>query len=158
MEFKKCCFTGHRPEKLNMSEKEIKILLEKAIKTAVKDGYLIFISGMARGIDIWAGEIVLKLKNKTPDIQLICAPPYNGFEKRWEFSEQTLYHYLIEKSDYTEFVCKHYSKACFQMRNVYMVDNSERVIAAYNGSKGGTKNTIDYAMRKGVEVVNIFEQ
>jgi hypothetical protein len=37
-----------------------------------------------------------------------------------------------------------------------MVDSSCRVIAAYNGTKGGTKNTIDYALSKGLEVVNIL--
>ena len=38
-----------------------------------------------------------------------------------------------------------------------MVDNSARVIAAYNGEKGGTLNTIKYAKAKKTEVVNIFE-
>ena len=45
----------------------------------------------------------------------------------------------------------------YQKRNIWMVDKSNRVIAAYNGGKGGTKNTIDYATHSGVEVVNIFE-
>ena len=30
------------------------------------------------------------------------------------------------------------------------------MIAAYNGEKGGTQNTIKYAKSKNVEVVNIF--
>ena len=38
-----------------------------------------------------------------------------------------------------------------------MVNKSNRVIAAYNGEKGGTKNTIDYACRVGINVVNIFD-
>lgn len=37
-----------------------------------------------------------------------------------------------------------------------MVDHSKRVIAFYNGASGGTKNTIDYATRKGVEVINVL--
>ena len=39
-----------------------------------------------------------------------------------------------------------------------MVDNSSRVISAYNGEKGGTKNTIEYAKSKNIGVVNIFDE
>ncbi len=47
----RCCFTGHRPEKLNRSEKEVKAALLKEISQAVQDGFIVFITGMARGID-----------------------------------------------------------------------------------------------------------
>ena len=33
----RCCFTGHRPEKLDLSEDEIKPILEKAIDSAIAD-------------------------------------------------------------------------------------------------------------------------
>lgn len=56
----RCCFTGHRPEKLSLSEAEVKPLLEKAIDTAIENGFTTFITGMAPGVDIWAAEIVLK--------------------------------------------------------------------------------------------------
>ncbi|MFR6448175.1 MAG: hypothetical protein ACLUO6_12150 [Ruminococcus sp.] len=59
----RCCFTGHRPEKLSLSENEVKHLLEKAIDNAIADGYVTFITGMAKGTDIWAAEIVLEKKS-----------------------------------------------------------------------------------------------
>lgn len=153
----RCCFTGHRPEKLNISEREVKELLEIAVKKAVNDGFYTFMTGMARGIDIWADKIVLSLRKHNKDIHLICTPPYEGFEKRWDFAEQKLYQEILKEADYTKYICKHYSKQCFQIRNCYMVDHSKRVIAAFNGASGGTKSTICYAKRKGVEVINIFE-
>lgn len=79
----RCCFTGHRPEKLTRSEKEIKIELEREIKKAIDDGFSVFISGMARGVDIWAADIVLNLRNKGFQIILVCACPYVGFELSW---------------------------------------------------------------------------
>jgi len=156
LESKRCCFTGHRPEKLHLPERKVKKLLEEEIKKAVEDGFYTFITGMARGIDMWAGEIVLNLKKHNSDIHLICTPPYEGFEKRWDISEQKLYHKILEKADYTKYICEHYSRSCFQIRNCYMVDHSKKVIAAFNGESGGTKNTIAYANKKGVEVINIF--
>ena len=38
-----------------------------------------------------------------------------------------------------------------------MVDRSNLVIAVFNGKKSGTKNTVDYAKRKGVNVVNVLD-
>ena len=38
-----------------------------------------------------------------------------------------------------------------------MVDKSNLVIAVFNGQKSGTKNTVDYAKRKGVNVVNVLD-
>lgn len=152
-----CCFTGHRPEKLNMSEKEVRERLEKAIKDAIDKGFCVFYSGMARGVDMWAAEAVLKEREKDSRIKLVCASPYENFESRWSFFEKRRYASIMKKADEVVFVCAHYSKACFQIRNCYMVDRASRVIAAYNGESGGTKNTIRYAMQKGVEVVNILE-
>ena len=60
----RCCFTGHRPEKLTKSETEIIAGLEKEIRLAVADGFCTFITGMARGVDIWAAEIILKLRSE----------------------------------------------------------------------------------------------
>ena len=75
------CFTGHRPEKLKQSESVIVKALETAIKEAIADGKNVFISGMARGVDIWAAEIVLRLRKEGANVKLICASPYEGFER-----------------------------------------------------------------------------
>ena len=51
MRIHRCCFTGHRPEKLRRAEKEIWMDLNREIRIAVHDGINVFISGMARGVD-----------------------------------------------------------------------------------------------------------
>ena len=68
---RRVCFTGHRPEKLNRSEKSVLGGLETAIQQAIADGSNVFISGMARGVDIWAAEIVLRFRSEGEDIKLI---------------------------------------------------------------------------------------
>ena len=65
---RRVCFTGHRPEKLNRSEKSVLDGLETAIRQAIADGSNVFISGMARGVDIWAAEIVLQIRSEGEDI------------------------------------------------------------------------------------------
>ena len=119
--------------------------LETAIRQAIVDGSNVFISGMARGVDIWAAEIVLQIRSEGEDIKLICASPYRGFEKNWSINWQRRYNNVIEAADLVRFICPNYSKSCFQIRNEWMVDHSSRVIAVFYGQLGGTKNTIDYA-------------
>lgn len=141
----RCCFTGHRPEKLNMSETEVIAWLEAEIRKAIADGFVTFISGMARGVDIWAAEIVLRLRDEGQPIHLICASPFVGFENSWQEDWKRRYTEVLRKADIVKFVCKSYSRACFQIRNEWMVDRSSRVVAVYNGEPGGTKNTLAYA-------------
>jgi hypothetical protein len=57
-----CAFTGHRPERLALPERQVIQWLEEQIWQAVNDGYTGFITGMQRGVDLWAAEAVLKLK------------------------------------------------------------------------------------------------
>ena len=104
-----------------------------------------------------AAEIVLEERKKNNNIKLICASPFEGFEKSWSPDEKHRYNNILQNADYIKYVCEHYSRQCFQIRNVWMVDHSARVIAAYNGESGGTKNTVRYATSKNIEIYNILE-
>lgn len=153
----RCCFTGHRPNKLDYSEGEIKLLLETAIDNAISDGYVTFITGMAEGVDIWAAEIVLEKKKENKDLHLICAVPHPRFEKRRSEYEKERYENIIKNADYVTTISDNYYRACYQKRNIWMVNHSSLVIAVFNGTASGTKNTVDYARKTSVRVVNILE-
>ena len=148
----RCCFTGHRPEKLKRAEEEIKKSLEEAILKAIKDGYTTFITGMARGVDIWAGQIVLRLRQTNPELRLIAALPYPNCDSRWSTSWRKQYAEVLDAADLIQSISPQYSIASFQKRDEWMVDHAARVIAVYDGVPGGTKNTIEYAEKRRVEV------
>ena len=151
-----CCFTGHRPKKLKQSEEEIKIGLEKYIRQAVADGFLIFVSGMCFGVDLWAAEVVIKLRDEDSAIKLVCASPYKGFERNWSEDWQNRYNAVLQAADEVYYVSAEHCKGCYQIRNRWLIDKSSRVIAAYNGQSGGTKNTINYAKSQQIEVCNVI--
>ena len=153
---RRCCFTGHRPEKMTMTENQAIKELEIAIRQAIDDGFNVFISGMAPGVDIWAAEIVLRLRDKEKlQIKLIAANPHPNFIDRWpKWSKR--YNAIIEAADLTRDICDSYKRGVYQIRNEWMVDHSTRVIAVWNGTPSGTKNTVDYANRKNVPVVNVY--
>lgn len=147
------CFTGHRPEKLSRDERIIKKDLENQIYRAIADGLHVFITGMARGVDIWVAEIVLKLRDTGYPVKLMCACPYDGFEQGWGKEWQEQYREILAAADLVKYISPSYSRSCFQIRNEWMVDHAARVIAVFNGERSGTKNTIDYARKVGVPVI-----
>lgn len=151
----RCCFTGHRPEKLSRTEQAIKSDLKKEIKLAIKDGYTVYLTGMARGTDLWAAEIVLALRKRNKDLKLICAVPYEGFEQRWSEHWQNLYRRILTEADLVRFIGQGHHPSLYQIRNEWMVDHSSRVIAVYNGQSGGTRNTINYATAQSIPVLTI---
>ncbi len=152
---RRACFTGHRPEKLTRSETVIRKDLEIQIHQAVADGLNVFITGMARGVDIWAAQIVLKLRDAGYPVKLMCACPYDGFETGWSQDWQRQYREILTAADFVKYICGGYSRVCFQIRNEWMVNHAARVIVVFNGEKSGTKNTIEYAAKVGVPIVCI---
>ncbi|MBQ3108089.1 MAG: DUF1273 family protein [Clostridia bacterium] len=149
---KTMCFTGHRPDKLPWGNDEhapecrtFRLRLMAAVYHAVEEGYTRFLTGMAEGIDLMAAEIVLTLREAKPEIQLECALPYrkNGSAR---------FQRILQQADTVTTVSENYHSACMRMRNRYMVDQSDMVLAVYNGSSGGTKQTIEYARTQGKKV------
>lgn len=155
MKLHRCCFTGHRPEKLRRPAKAVRADLEHEIRQAIAAGFTVFITGMARGVDLDAGEMVLQLRTEGFLVRLICASPYPGFELSWNNEWQDRYNAVLSNADLVRYISSRYSRDCFQKRNEWMVNHSARVIAVYNGQPSGTKNTIDYAHRQGVPVIQI---
>ncbi len=147
-----CCFSGHRPDKLIMPEYELCALLRREIAAAISDGYTTFISGMARGVDICAAEEVLAASCLHPEIQLICAYPYSGsteaFARSWRERART----VSKRASLCVNVCDSYSKGCYMRRNDWMVSHSSRLIAVFNGTRGGTHSTVARAIKRGLDI------
>lgn len=143
-----CCFTGHRPEKCRGSEAYLREQLALKIKDAIKEGYTAFITGMASGVDTWAAEEVLKIKAERGEIKLICAVPFHGVEKNRTPEQQESFRSILSKADEVAYICQKYRRWCFYARNEWMVDRASRVIAVFNGTRGGTEHTVNYAKKK----------
>lgn len=157
----KCCFTGHRPNKLpwGYSEKGIRFFLfrrklKKTILNAINDGYDYFISGMAIGIDMLCAKIVLELKKKHFSIKLECAIPCLNQTAKWNDESKVRYSNILKQADKIIYVSNiNYYSGCMSKRNKYMIDSSDMLIAVYNGSEGGTKQTIEMAKKANLKIV-----
>ncbi len=153
------CFSGHRPEKLpdggNDSSpliRMIKSMLYKEIIDCVESGYTTFISGLARGVDLWAGEMVMELKAQGKPIRLVAAAPYRGHGAKFFGMDKFILGNILLKADETVYVSEHYFRDCMRLRNEYMVNRSGKLIAVVSDYRSGTGQTIRYAQKKGIEL------
>lgn len=153
----KCAFTGHRPQSLPFRFNETDercISLKQKLRTEIvrmieDEGADYFISGMAIGIDMYAAEIVLDLKDANyPDIKLECAVPCESQQEKWAKALQERYAANVAKCDKRTLLQKEYTPGCMEKRNRYMVDQADALIAVWDGRPSGTGKTIRYAMEK----------
>ncbi len=165
---KTVCFTGHRPEKFpkcgtgqnsDNIMKIVKSMLYYRIYEAAQSGYEYFISGLARGVDLWAAEAVIDIQKSFPDIKLICASPFP--EHGQSFRGQDLWNFnnILEKAHSIVCTSESYSKDCYFIRNRYMVDHSSFLIGVVDNFKSGTGQTISYAKKQGLKIslINVPE-
>lgn len=151
-------FTGHRPDMLGITKKDARARLKKAIDNAIADGFTTFISGMSPGIDRWAAEIVLKKRKKNNDIKLICILPYKEFGYVRSRFQNYRFNRILKKADFVHFTHITLSSDSFIIRDRFMTDHSSKVIIAYNGKNGSTKNILPYIIEKNIPIFNILEK
>jgi uncharacterized phage-like protein YoqJ len=157
-----CCFTGHRANKLPWGQNEddprcieLKARIANAAEAVYSSGVCHFICGMATGCDMYFCEAVISLRSVRENVTIEAAIPWEGQAEHWSGAQRDRYFRLLSECDYRTVLQTGYTPDCMMKRNRYMVDSSSVLIAAYGGTAGGTMNTMLYAGRKGLEIIEI---
>lgn len=147
----KVSFTGYRPAKLPFFGEDdplcadLKKRIFDTVERLADSGATEFCTGMALGVDMWAAEAVLKLRESRPEITLIAMIPCRGQELKWSAAEQRRYHDILSQCNKAVCMSDVYTRDCMHRRNRALVDTCDVLIAVYDGQSGGTKYTYDYA-------------
>lgn len=150
--------TGHRPDKLPNKETGYKLPNPTYIKICKEiEKHLLelkpekVISGMALGYDSYLAFVTLKL-----GIPLIAAVPFQGQELAWPQASQNAYNALLKRATEVVIVSEGgYSAHKMQIRNEWMVNHCDVLLACYDGSPGGTGNCIKYAKNLNKNIIII---
>lgn len=154
---KTACFTGHRPPVLGGGYDEdtpTKQAVRKFLKDIVgrlgDDGFKNFVSGGALGVDQWAAEAVLEC-----GFELTMAIPHDGYDAKWPRTSRDRYNSILKNATNVVIVAPGpYAPWKNHARNQWLVDNSELVVAVWNGSKdGGTASCVRYATKEGRRII-----
>jgi uncharacterized phage-like protein YoqJ len=179
---KTLAFTGHRPKDLggydedNPTALKVQRQLRTMIIQAYESGYRTFITGMAMGVDQWAGHCVADLKPEHPDIKLIAAIPFVSQPTVWTLGSRASWQVILSNCDEIYVVDtnpneiismkdvlrdskvpsedpKYLISKKLNDRNKWMVDRADCMLAVWRHTKGGTGNCVEYAISKGKTVI-----
>lgn len=150
-----CCFIGHRT--VNETD-ELRTKLTETIERLISDENVdTFLFGSKSRFDSLCLEIVSNLKEKYPYIKRIYV--------RAEFPviDDDYKAYLLRSYEDTYYPkqIKNAGKAVYVERNFEMIDNSRFCIVYYNEEtapktrKSGTRIALDYATKKGAQIIFI---
>ena len=145
----KIAFTGHRPGKLrdiSAVKSHVRQFLSAQLR-AHPD--LLVISGGALGVDQLAAEVCVELG--IPFV-FVLPFPFRIFTARWNPSSRAHLRHLISHAVRTFVVQSTFSMSGYQRRNEVMVRHCDLLCTVWNGSSGGTANTVGYAQSVGREI------
>lgn len=162
-EKKTLAFTGLRPHKLPFGFDERhsscvalkNCLAGQMVRMIEIEGVDHFISGMAMGIDMICAELVLELKTTYPHITLLAAIPCNDQDILWPHQYRQRYRDILAQCDDKHVECESYTDDCMMRRNRFMVNQSDYLIAVWNGAPGGTSSTISFARKMKRKIILI---
>ena len=152
------CITGHRPNKLfgyDIHSSDYTNLRNKLDYILENSQPELTFTGMALGIDQIFAEECIRLH-----IPFVACVPFKGQENVWNQASKELYYSLLNcASDVVIVSDGGYSAHKLQIRNEYMVNSSDYVLAVWNRTSGGTANCVNYAnqQHKPVVIINPYE-
>ena len=148
-----CCFFGHRT--INET-KELKLKLIEIIEKLIVDEKVdTFLFGSKSRFNSLCLELVTEIKEKYPHIKRIYV------RAEYPVINEQYTNYLLESYEdtyYPEKILKS-GTATYVERNYKMIDNSHYCIVYYDEPnapttrKSGTKIALDYAMKKGKQII-----
>lgn len=162
-----CCFFGHR--KIEVTDEMVNRLRDIVEDLIVVKNVNTFLFGSKSQFDKLSLEVVNELKKKYPHIRRTYV------RAEFPYIDEDYMAYLLKRYDHTYYP-EHMinaGKAVYVERNYEMIDNSNYCVIYYDENymparrknsrrdlfdcqpNSGTKLAYDYAVKKGVKIVNI---
>ena len=151
------CFTGHRFIDKKLAFK-IPSALKAYLRRYIEAGVYRFRVGGAMGFDTVAALCVLELTAEYPHLELELVIPCPEQTRGWDDDCRRVYNYIMARAKKVECISNTYTKTCMYDRNRALVDQSEVCIAFLQKNEGGTAYTFAYALKSGLEVINIYDE
>lgn len=161
-----CAITGHRPTRFKFKYNEGYSLCKK-IKKAMREIFQKlhdeesvrrFYVGGALGVDMWAAEEILHLKEqpKYADIELIVALPFEGHDLKWDTVSKKRLQTIVNNATKCVIVGQNGDASDYKKRNYYMVDHADILLAVYDNDRkirSGTGQTVNYALKQNLHII-----
>ena len=138
--------TGYKPNELGLFSEQhpgisiIKYALKKRLISFIEEGVTWFITSGQPGVELWACQVVLELREIYTDIQLGILTPFLEQETRWSESAQVKYHEILSEADFVESITKrpYENPSQLRMKNEFIIRKSDGLLVLYDEEKPGS--------------------
>ena len=162
MEYRACAITGHRPtrfkwkymEQNNGCRRLKRRIKEQLVQLCEKDVHRFYIGGDL-GVDLWAGELLLELKEQPEysEIEVILVLPSPDHGASWDPKSQ---HRLSKlRQNGAEVIVAGTSEnppaVNYKLRDQYMVEHSDCLLAVYDNAPDNhysVDKVVNYSRKK----------
>lgn len=131
---------GYRPYELGIfksSQKEVtvlKLLLRHKALEYIESGTEWFIIQGYSGIELYAGEMILELKNEGYEVGLAVLMPFYEFNSKYKEEDAAMLQKIISGCDFHDYIFKkpYENPAMFKQINRFLVTNTDQGLIIYD--------------------------
>lgn len=162
-----CAIIGERPTRFKFKYKEnyslckkIKRSMAEQFKSMYKKGVRRYFIGGTLGVDLWAGELLLELKQQTEykEVELVVVLPYVGHDSRWDSRSKDRLAYLLKHCTNSIKLGGAPTPDCYKRQGYYLVEQADFLLAVCDNNRGKRSNigqVINYAKKEGRDIIYI---
>ncbi len=151
------CLTGHRNIPTEHALR-LPALLEKEIYALIDRGAVEFRAGGAMGYDMVATLKLIEIKEQRPHIKIRLCLPCRDQTRGWSEAACRAYRYILDRADEVSYTTEFYTSGCMLARDRELVEGSDVCLAYCTQNRGGSFYTCSYALKKGLELINLADQ
>lgn len=163
-----CAVAGPKPTRFKFGYKEDNSLCRKIEKAMLrqfrrlyrKRGVRRFYIGGTIGVNLWAGELLLKLKEDPgyEDLELAVILSFPGHDAKWDVRSRKRLEYLVRHSVEHLTAGTEDCRESYISQNRYLVDHAQYLVAVseeHREQETGSFQVTAYAREKGLEIIYI---
>lgn len=165
---KRLVVTGYKQHELGIFDEKnpgirfIKKALENRFRALLDEGLEWVILSGQLGVETWAAEVVLDMKEEFPQLKYAVLTPFLEQEKRWNETKQQNYQMIIENADFHRSLTSKPYEAPWQFieKNKFFLRNSDGILILYDEETDGSPKFIKkeaerYAEKNEYQVLTI---
>jgi uncharacterized phage-like protein YoqJ len=165
---KRILVTGYRATELGIfSQKHpgiaiIKKAITKQLIALLEEGLEWVIVSGQWGVEIWAAEAALELKQSYPELQLAVITPFLKQDEKWSEEKRGIYNHVIEQADFVSSVTKTGYDGPWQFveKDKFLLRNSDGLLLVYDEENEGSpkyikKQAMLFAVKQAYAIINI---
>lgn len=166
---KTCSIIGHQGTRFRFKYKDsnngckrLKRRMQEQFIILYEEGVRQFWIGGGLGVDVWAGEILLRLKEQPEysEIVLNVAVPYAGYDEKWDARSKLRMEFLTKHSAATKMICtgSYPPSACYRQKDRFLIEQADCLLAIYDNDRSvrnGVGTAVFLAEKKQIPIILI---